>query len=203
MNALAKIDLQSHERRRHSRVKVAIEGRYMLENRQEFPCMTIDMSPGGVLLRAPVKGRITEKVVAYLDHFGRIEGLIVRTVEDGFALKLALPAVKRDRVADLLTWLANRSAVGMMEDRRHQRIVPRKVDTKIELINGKSISARIIDISVSGAAVMVAVADRPAIGARVVVGRRTGKVVRLFEQGIAVEFLRLVPADTFDEDIVL
>lgn len=201
MLALLKQDLAAQERRRHSRVKVAIEGRLMLENREEFPCETVDMSPGGVMFKTSAKGRITEKVVAYLDHFGRVEGMIVRPMPDGFALKFVLPAIKRDRIADLLTWLANRSTIGMMEDRRHQRIVPRNQETILQSVTGSTMPARIIDISVSGAGIYVK--RQPSIGARVVIGQTPAKVVRHLENGIAVEFLRLVSGASFDEDIVL
>lgn len=173
----------------------------MLESKAEFPCRTLNMSPGGVLLATPVTGRILEKVVVYLDHIGRIEGMIVRTVENGFAIKTALPQSKRDRVADLLTWLANREAVGMMEDRRHDRIVPRHSDTSLQLASGARVPARIIDISLSGAGLELR--SKPSLGSRVVVGRTPGKIVRHFDKGVAVEFLRLVPGEIFDEDIVL
>lgn len=201
MSALPKPDPLAAERRRHARVKVAIEGRCMLESKEEYPCQTVDMSPGGLRLRCAVSGRATEKVVAYLDHFGRVEGLIVRQTLDGFALKLSLTAAKRDRVADLLTWLANRTAVGIMEDRRHSRIVPHRPETLLHIPDGPAVAAKIIDISVSGVGIMID--KQPSIGSRVVVGQTPGKVVRHFADGIAVEFLRLVPTETFDEDIVL
>ena len=59
---------RARDRRRHSRVKVTLLGRYMLADRREFPCQTIDMSPGGVLLFAPVKPGVGERVVVYLDR---------------------------------------------------------------------------------------------------------------------------------------
>ena len=201
MSALLKLDLLAQERRRHARVKVVIDGRLMIESKEEFSCETMDMSPGGIRLRTEAKGRITEKVVAYLDHFGRVEGLIVRNTIEGFALKLSLPQTKRDRVADLLTWLANRKTLGHTEDRRHQRIVPRLTETMLQLDPGIFMPAQIIDISVSGAG--ISVPKQPSIGARVLVGRTPGKVVRHLQDGIAIEFLRLVPSDNFDEDIVL
>ena len=37
------------DNRRYQRVKVDLLGRYMLEDRREFPCQVIDMSPGGWL----------------------------------------------------------------------------------------------------------------------------------------------------------
>ena len=201
MVALLKTSAMAQERRRHSRVDVAIDGRLMLEDKREYTCETVDMSPGGIRLRTAARGRIAEKVIAYLDHFGRIEGVIVRNTSDGFALKLALPAVKRDKVADLLTWLANQTDAGKLEDRRHRRIVPRNPETLLQLVSGSSMPARIIDISISGVGVVID--KQPSIGARVIVGKTPGKVIRHFDNGIAVEFLRLVPSATFDEDIVL
>ena len=67
----------------------------MLESKEEFPCRTMNMSPGGVLLATPVVGRLMENVVTYLDHVGRVEGIIVRTVANGFAIKMALAPSKR------------------------------------------------------------------------------------------------------------
>ena len=60
LSPLTHADAHSSERRRNQRVRVAVLGRYMLESRQEFPCQTVDMSPGGVAMIAPVKGSIGE-----------------------------------------------------------------------------------------------------------------------------------------------
>ena len=201
IRALRIAEPKTVERRRHNRVAVSLSGRFMLENRQEYPCRTVDMSPGGVLLASPVKGRLLENVVAYLDHIGRVEGTIVRHTAEGFAIKLSLAAAKRDRVADLLTWLANRETIGAEEDRRHQRIVPHRLETQLQLPMGRVVPATIIDISVSGVGVIVGA--RPALGTRVVVGATAGKIVRHLPEGVAIEFLRLIPAETFDEDIIL
>src|ERR1700733_7902938 len=91
------------ERRRHQRVDIALLGRYMLEDKREFPCQTVDMSPGGVAMIAPVRGQIDERVVAYFEHIGRIEGRIVRHTDRGFALAFNLPFAKREKIANQLT----------------------------------------------------------------------------------------------------
>jgi hypothetical protein len=36
------------------------------------------MSPGGMALIAPVSGQPGERVIAYVDHVGRLEGKIAR-----------------------------------------------------------------------------------------------------------------------------
>src|SRR5215203_6777078 len=115
----------SMERRRHHRVRVALLGRYMLADHREYACQTTDMSPGGASLVAPVKGAVGERVVLYLEHVGRIEGEITRHTAQGFTVSIAATVRKRDKLASQLTWLGNRHDLGLPEDRRHERIVPR------------------------------------------------------------------------------
>ena len=189
------------ERRRHRRVKASIAGRYMLESKQEYPCQTIDMSPGGLRVGAPVKGRVGERVVFYFEDFGRLEGSIVRTTGDGFAVELNLAPNKRERLADLLTWMINREEEDDDANRRHKRIVPKQRETGLIVNGGREIPVRIVDVSVSGVGLQAE--ELPEIGARVELGRRAGKVVRHFKGGLAVEFQRLIPIEEFDEDIVL
>ena len=115
----------AQERRRHQRVRVNLLGRYMLVDRREFPCQVINMSPGGIAMIAPVSGQPGERVIAYIDHLGRLEGIIARQFLNGFAMTIAATPRKRDKLAAQLTWLANRSILNLPEDRRHDRITPR------------------------------------------------------------------------------
>jgi hypothetical protein len=157
------------------------------------------MSPGGVALSAPVKGAIGSRVVVYVDQIGRIEGRVARHLENGFALSLNVPLIKREKLADQLTWLASRHLLGMPEDRRHERITPRNPGSTLRLEDGREYIAKLIDVSLSGAAVKVDV--QPPLGTPVTVGKTPGRIVRHFDGGIAVEFVRQIPAETFDENI--
>ena len=148
----------SQERRRFQRVRVNLLGRYMLADRREFPCQVTDMSPGGMALIAPVSGKAGERVIAYVDHVGRLEGLVARPLQNGFAMTIGATARKRDKLAAQLTWLANRHILGLPEDRRHGRVTPRNPAARLILPNGLNIACRVIDISESGAAHR----DRPA-----------------------------------------
>jgi hypothetical protein len=189
------------DRRRHQRVKVTLLGRYMLEDRREFPCQTIDMSPGGVALFAPVKAPIGARIVAYLDDLGRVEGTASRHLETGFALSLNVTAVKREKLADQLTWLANRHTLGLPEDRRHERITPRNPRSTLIMPDGREHLIKLIDVSLSGAAAKADI--QPPLGTIITIGRTKGRVVRHFEGGIALEFLRLMPIEMFDETVRL
>src|SRR5258705_6095814 len=86
----------SEERRRHQRVRVNLLGRYMLADRREFPCQVINMSPGGIALIAPVSGQPGERVIAYIDHLGRLEGIVARQFLNGFAMTISATPRKRD-----------------------------------------------------------------------------------------------------------
>jgi hypothetical protein len=189
----------SDERRRFQRVRVNLLGRYMLADRREFPCQVVNMSPGGMAVIAPVAGAPGERIIAYVDHLGRLEGHIARTFQNGFAMTIAATARKRDKLAAQLTWLANRHILGLPEDRRHGRIVPRNPSGRLVMPNGLNITCRIIDVSQSGAA--VATEQRPAVGALVTLGKVQGRVVRHLEDGFAIEFTRLQHPDFLEENV--
>jgi hypothetical protein len=188
-----------NENRRFQRVKVDLLGRYMLEDRREFPCQVIDMSPGGMAVIAPQCGRVGERVVAYIDHVGRLEGVIARVFPSGFSMSIAASQRKREKLAAQLTWLANRHILDLPEDRRHQRVVARDQTTRIVMENGAQENCRIADLSVSGVAVISD--NRPSIGSPVKVGKVLGRVVRHLENGFAVEFSRIQNPDVLKETI--
>src|ERR1700756_2468120 len=189
----------AEERRRYQRVKVHLLGRYMLPDRREFPCQIVNMSPGGLALLAPGIGNVGDRVIAYLDHIGRVEGKITRIIDNGFAMTIAATARKRDKLAAQLTWLANRDILGLPEDRRHDRITPRNPTTRLILPNGLTVTVRVTDISQSGAAIKSD--QRPQIAAPVTIGNTPARVVRHLEDGFAVEFLRLQHPDFLEENV--
>lgn len=194
-------NVQPTERRRHARVKLSILGRYMLEDRREFPCQTIDVSVGGLALTAPVLGAVGERVVAYFDALGRIEGNIVRHFEHGFAMTAIMPQPKREKLVNQLTWLINRKQLGLPEDRRHERIVPNQVNTTIRLADGSVVPAKIVNISASGVAINCVKAA--SMGSMIQIGRRRARVVRVGDHGMALEFALPLSFDQFDENVIL
>jgi len=187
------------ERRRFQRVRVNLLGRYMLEDRREFPCQVLNMSPGGMALIAPMSGKIGGRVIAYIDHLGRLEGKITRVYQNGFATTIAATDRKRDKLAAQLTWLANRDILNLPEDRRHGRVVPRKPVTQLVMPSGVNITCRVIDFSLSGAA--IATDQRPPLGVLVTIGKVQGRVVRHLEEGFALEFTRLQHPDFLEESL--
>ena len=192
---------RAEERRRHQRVKVNLLGRYMLADRREFPCQVVNMSPGGIAIVAPVSGNPGERVIAYVDHLGRLEGKIARALDNGFAMTIEATLRKRDKLAAQLTWLANRHILNLPEDRRHGRFIPRKAMARLILPNGNNVTCRVIDLSESGAAIAISPELRPAVGAMVTVGKAMGRVVRHIEDGFAIEFTRSQHSDFIEENV--
>jgi hypothetical protein len=189
----------NQERRKHQRVRIQLTGRYMLQNRQEYSCLTIDMSPGGIALVAEMKPQIGEVVVAYIDHLGRAEGRCIRVLANGFAMNVAGTLRRRDKLANQLTWFANRQILGLPEDRRHERYSISDQRSTLMLPSGVTIPCRVMDVSLSGAAVATNVTV--ANGTLVTLGRTQGRVVRQIEGGFALEFSRIQNPDTLEHDL--
>lgn len=177
------------DRRRHKRVAVTLLGRFMRENRQEYPCKLHDISVGGAAIKSPVELTLGERIVAYFDHIGGIEGEVIRLMEDGsgFAMKLIATQHKREKLAAQLTFLLNRHELGDAGERRHERLTPKNPTQSLTLDEGITIACRVIDFSLSGAS--ISTAARPPIGVEVKLGNLRSKVVRHHDEGIAVQFL--------------
>lgn len=171
----------------------------MLPDRREYPCQVINMSPGGLAMLAPGIGNVGDRVIAYLDHIGRVEGKITRIIDNGFAMSVGATPRKRDKLASQLTWLANRDILNLPEDRRHDRIIPRNPIAILTMEDGQRMTCRIIDLSLSGAA--VATEYHPPIKSLVSLGQVQARVVRHLEEGFALEFLHEQLAETLEDSV--
>ncbi len=192
-SATPKLTEAEDDRRRFRRVRIDLAGRYMLPDRHEYDCQVIDMSPGGVSFRAPVSGRLKDRVIAYLDHIGRIEGALTRLFDGGFAMTIDAGAHKREKLANQLTWLANRTALDLPEDRQHDRLEQTNSFSQITLADGRAFPCRILDLSRSGAALRSSIV--PDAGTPVKLGDTKGLVIRAFKDGFAVEFASALSED--------
>jgi hypothetical protein len=108
-------ELSVKERRRYPRLDIGLAGRYMLNNRHEFQCWTINVSPGGIAVLGLEKGAIGERVIADFHHIGRVEGLIVRNFDLCFALSLRLRAARTEKIEQVLDWLSNQQTRRLSE----------------------------------------------------------------------------------------
>ena len=68
----------------------------------------------------------------------------------------------------------------------------------LHLVDGRQYPCRIIDLSLSGAAIEIEV--KPAIGIQVTLGTMRGQVVRHFDDGLAIEFAVIQRAESLDAE---
>lgn len=179
------------DERRHRRVVITLPVRFMIEGGEEHRALLFDMSPGGVSLTSDLRPDIGTRLVLYIDDIGRCEGTVARHHDYGFALKLIATQNRRDRIAERLTYHANRHRLRDEDLRTHERTELDR-QTRCTLPDGTILDCRVTDLSLTGAA--IAIQPRPAIGMEVSIGRLRGRVVRHLPNGVAIRFLAVLPS---------
>jgi len=195
------IENLSNEKRKHQRVRVRLLGRYMLADHNEYACQTIDMSPGGIAFAAPVSGEIGERVVCYLEEIGRVEGNITRVIDGGFCISFAVTERKREKLAEKLTWLANRASLNIADGRTHNRHQPDHRETVVTFNDGKTVGCSIVDLSLGGASIAFDDEIDVAVGTQIRLGRTVGHVVRRHEAGVSIRFVGTPDLEGFDANV--
>lgn len=175
------------ERRRFKRVRVDLPGRlFVPDTGQEYFCTVLDMSPGGAALECDQEIAAETKIILYLDGFGRFEGTAVGRNSHGFGVRFQCTALKRERIAEQLTLFANKGLLDDVDLRRHER-APAKGFTRFTRADGETVKCEVLDLSLSGVSLKTTI--RPPIGEFVLIGQMAGRVARVHENGIGVEFV--------------
>ena len=180
-------------------IPVILFGRFMRADRSEYACRVKHITTERAEVHSDAEVAEGEHIVAYLDDLGRIEGDVVEIAEGCFTLKLTLSPAGRERLTRKIDWVQRKARGEGVEKRRFERFRPREAKSCIVMADGREYPCEIIDISVSGAAVKAGVL--PAVGSVVSLGKTRGRVVRHFEEGFAVEFVRLLPMEQLKEKI--
>lgn len=169
--------------RRHRRVPVSLDTRYLTPDGAEAAGVVTDVSAGGARLSAKAGAAIGDRVVAYVGRLGRVEGEVVRRDAAGFALRFTHKPARAKRLADALTFIVNQPPE---RDRRRARRYPQDKTAKMVLADGTVLSCRILDISTTGAS--IGTQTRPPIGTELSVGVMRARIVRHHEDGVGVIF---------------
>ncbi|NOT70526.1 MAG: PilZ domain-containing protein [Hyphomicrobium sp.] len=172
--------------RRHRRVPLDIGGRFMRANREEFVCRLKDISVGGACVSTVQSVETGEKIIAYFDHIGGLEGLVTRQLPDGFAIQFKVSEHKREKLAAQIMWLLNRDDFPEEAGRQHERHGTSGRKTTLRFDDGMLIDVDLLDLSASGAS--VATMARPAIGEEVSIAKIRAVVRRHHADGIGVQF---------------
>lgn len=179
-----------------------ISGRYHLASGDEHPCkfrcVTVDR--GEVI--TSIIGNPGEIIICYLDRVGIITGVIEDTIPGGMSVNFTISQARHSRILARLERHAARE-FEHIELRREARIVPNHKNVSIKTSDNYHIPSEIIDISLSGASLILESKKRPSIGQTVIIGRRKARVVRLINDGIAVQFEVAFRAEDFGPNIIL
>lgn len=181
---LSAIRTGARERRRFRRLPVVVGGRMLDSAGREHDCRTADISPGDARIAAAAPPQVGERVVLYLDGFGRVSGKVARKCgEAEVAIVFDFSAHKREKLAEQLTLAINKD-LGLAEEPPARGDAPM---ARIETESGLVYDGEILDFSLTGLTLKT---PRPAppIGAWVRVGSVYGRVARLTDGGFAVDF---------------
>jgi hypothetical protein len=94
------------ERRASARMWLNLSGRCMFSDGSEHSCEVQDISPHGIALACPSPANCGERVIAYIERIGRLEGVVVRFCPNGFAMKIFATIHKRERLSGQLEALS-------------------------------------------------------------------------------------------------
>ena len=183
---LAGTEIRASERRRFRRAPLVVGGRMLDPLGREHDCRTADLSPGDVRLAASVLPAVGDRVVLYLEGFGRVAGSVARRCgEAEVAIIFEQSHHKREKMAEALTWAINQAKLGLEEERRLPEINEAR-QARIEFETGEVVEGEVLDFSLAG---MTIRSVQPApIGAWVRVGNAYGRVARRVEGGFAIDF---------------
>ena len=197
MSAAVKVDLAAaarrltaaqvgiRERRRYRRMPIALTGRLLDTAGREHDCRTADMSPGDVRIAATTLPTIGERVVIYLEGFGRVSGKVARKCGEGeVAVIFDFSAHKREKIAEQLTLAVNRD-LGIEETPRV--ISDGAQQLRLEFETGEAYVGEVVDFSLAGVSIK-SKRPPPLIGVWVRVGNVYGRVARLIDAGFAIDF---------------
>lgn len=176
------------DRRSYKRVDLRLTGRFLTDEQDDHELLTANVSCDGALILSSTPPDSGKQVVCYFDDLGRVVGDVVRMAPGGFAVRFQTSTLKRDKLADRLTWLVNKDTLGLRED----RVAPRFAATGqavVILPDGTNLQCRLTDISLTGAA-FEALGNPPYVGDRVQTNNMPAEVVRVAGKKFAVRYLR-------------
>ncbi len=180
-------------------VKQTLFGRFMLPDMSEHACQVSDISLDGATFLTGIPVPPGLAIVAYLEEVGRVEATSGSAIEGGFQVTFNLTGARRDRFETRLKWLSQKEGGQTIEDRRHTRYEPREKQSQITMPDGREYACEVVDISLSGAAVKVEV--MPSLGTHILLGKMRGRVVRYLDNGIAIEFVKLLDRSQLSDTI--
>lgn len=167
----------------------------------DFYAVTEDISTQGISFRSAVVPEVGSVLTCSIRFVGTFEARVVAGSFNTFCVRLT---ASRGRIAEIIRTmmaLAREQDHPSESGRRHRRITPRRRDVLVKLDDGHVLPGRLINVSVSGAALHL---SRPvAVGTSLILGTTAGKVVRQIGDGVGVVFDAALDPARVDPGILL
>jgi hypothetical protein len=178
--------------REYARVGVNLEGRlFMAADASDSGCTVSDLSATGAKVSCDRRFRFGSRIMAYIENFGRFEGVAVPHDDGGMGLHFIQPLSLRERLAELLqSYRQHGQLPGMTARlRRHPR-TPSIASGYFALRSRTLVPCDLLDISAQGLSLKTSL--RPPVGEIVKLGNSFGRIVRHHGEGIGVQLMHVV-----------
>ena len=176
------------DKRAFMRVPIALAGKVFFPSADtEQDCIVTDISLGGATLQCGFPLEAGTEIVLYLDGFDRFAGTIVRGDAEEAGMRFDCSEAKRERTAErIVRYLAGLLPLDTKLRRSDRTTGP--APRRFTRASGDIVEFEVRDISLTGASINCQV--RPPLGEIVMVGATAGRVMRHFDEGIALEFVK-------------
>lgn len=179
------------DRRAAPRYDLAGEVRFLLRGEEEGSGNLLNISECGLALTTESAAKEGDEVVVYPQDLGRMPGRIARAFDGGFCVAFEVSDSEREIIKDRIAAAIDGVQflrLGQARSRSSSR-VEYNISTEVRFENRSDpVKCVIMDMSQSGA--RIGCEETPEIGSHAVIGALHGLVVRHFDGGFAVEFVR-------------
>ncbi len=179
------------ERRKFPRLKARMAASLLVNNEIDGKGTLFDLSAGGVGILSDLRVAQGDHIVMHLAGGGRLEGTVMRLLADGFGVELTMSDTKRSRLIDALEPMVEgvEEIVELPMNRRvAERVAGLRMEAECFTENGVLIDCRVVDMSLTGAAIETN-ADID-INSVITIGQTRGTVVRRYGKIYGIQFER-------------
>ncbi len=183
------------DRRKYQRRYLKIPVQYLLSDNSEQHGSLSDISAGGMRIQTHYLPKLNEKVICYIDHLGRYEGVVIRLEQEHFAVKMSLSKQKQERFElSLMRYFQMYAPNAKISDRRLAEQDRRKAERYVNHVNdiivgqtaqGTPFQCRVRNISLTG--IEIETNAELTLGEDLKIGMFAGKIIRNTKKGYAIE----------------
>jgi len=155
-------------------------------------CTVLDISPGGARVTCSRSQSLETCVVLYVEGFGRFNAFVIRSEEGELGLFFVCRDEKRLHILDKLAQYVEAGTISPTRLRRDERTQANAFG-HFTRRDGYLIPCVILDISLHGMSLRSL--TRPPVGEIVNLGGTFGRVTRHHDQGVAIQFVKVVAGD--------